>query len=308
VIAADAELARAAAGGDAGALGALLQRHSASLLAVAIPLVGRDDAQDALHDAFLVALRGIGELRDPGAVGPWLRAIVRTQCLMRLRARREAPAEDLAASVGADPAAGPQDAVERLALRDWLWAALERLSEPLRVTVLLRHFGGRPAYEDVAATLGVPVGTVRSRLNEARLRLADLLLVEAARAHPDAGRRLEAGERHLREVVEAVNRGDMSGYAEPLHRDVLGLAPGEEIHGRDPLIRALHDSTPAAGVRVRFDRAVASAGITVLEAGLECPPDDPDHCPPETTQIHFHPNGRTERILFAYSHRPAAPA
>ncbi len=308
MIATPADLVRAAAGGDAGALGALLRCHHAAMLAVAVSLVGRDDAEDAVQDAFIAALRGIGGLRDPGAAGPWLRAVVRTQCLMRLRARRELPAANLDGPAGADPDGGPEREVERLALRDWLWSALERLSEPLRVAVLLRHFGGRAAYGEIAAILGVPVGTVRSRLNEARLRLADLLLAEAARAHPDAGRRLEAGERHLREVVDAANRGDMSGYAEPLAEDVLGLAPREVIRGRDPLVRALHDNTPAAGVRIRFDRAVVSAGITVLEAGLECPTEDPNHCPPATTQVHFHPAGRTERILFAFSERPARPA
>jgi RNA polymerase sigma-70 factor (ECF subfamily) len=166
--------------------------------------------------------------------------------------------------------------------------------------VLLRHFGGRPSYEEVAAVLGVPVGTVRSRLNEARLRLAGLLREEAARAHPDAGRRQGSREREMRDVVDAVNRGDMSGYADSLAPDVVGLTGERRVRGRATLVRALHDATPAAGVRVHLDRVVSSAGITILEAALVNPDDDPDHCPPAAVQVHFHPAGRSERILFAY--------
>jgi RNA polymerase sigma-70 factor (ECF subfamily) len=75
----DGDLVRCAVRGDAAALGLVLHRHRPSLLAIAIGLVGRDDAEDIVHDAFLVALRYVDELRDPSAAGAWLRAIVRTQ-------------------------------------------------------------------------------------------------------------------------------------------------------------------------------------------------------------------------------------
>ncbi len=86
----DAELARAAQSGNAASLGILLERHRAPLYALALRFLGHGpDAQDAVQDAFLTALRTIDRLREPEAVGGWLRGIVRNVCLRRLRERRQ---------------------------------------------------------------------------------------------------------------------------------------------------------------------------------------------------------------------------
>jgi RNA polymerase sigma factor (sigma-70 family) len=302
VQASDAELIRSATNGDAAALGAVLHRHQPALLASAVTLVGRDEAEDVVHDAFLVAVRRVGELRDPSAAGAWLRTIVRTESLMRLRRRRERPTADLEALVGAADGPGPGEAIEALALRGWVWSALERLSEPLRVVALLRFFGTRCSYEEIAAILDLPVGTVRSRLNQVKVKLADALLIEASRAHPDIAAREQAAALYHRDCVDAVNDGDLSGYTERWARDIAGHPTGAPaIHGRAGLARMIADNTPRAGVRVLLDRVIASEQITVLEARLANPSDAPDHCPTTTTQVHFHPGGRTESILFAFT-------
>jgi RNA polymerase sigma-70 factor (ECF subfamily) len=89
------------------------------------------------------------------------------------------------------PGAGesPEQIMERHAMRDWLWSAIDELTPALRTTVLLRHFSARvSSYEQIAAVCGVPVGTVRSRLSQARVKLA------AASRH-DALETLAAAER-----------------------------------------------------------------------------------------------------------------
>jgi RNA polymerase sigma-70 factor (ECF subfamily) len=301
VQAGDADLIRSAAQGDAAALGALLHRHRAALLATAVALVGRDEAQDVVHDAFLVAVRRVGELRDPSAAGAWLRAIVRTQALMRLRGRRERPIPNVERLAGATSEPGPEEAIEVLALRAWVWSALERLSEPLRVVALLRFFGLRCSYEEIAEILALPLGTVRSRLNQVKVKLADALLSEAARTHPDIVVREQAAQRYHRECVEAVNQGDLSGYTERWAADIVGHPTGGSvIHGRPQLARMIADNTPRAGVRVGLERVIASQQITVLEARLANQPHAPARCPTVTTQVHFHPQGRTQAIRFAY--------
>jgi RNA polymerase sigma-70 factor (ECF subfamily) len=153
--------------------------------------------------------------------------------------------EGLAGAAG-DP--GPEAAIEALALRGWVWAVLERLTEPLRVVALLRFFGTRRSYEEIAAILDVPLGTVRSRLNQVRLKLADALLTEAARAHPDVLAREQAAERYHHDYVDAVNEGDLSSYTERWAPDVTGQpAGGSATHGRAELARMIADNTPRAG-------------------------------------------------------------
>jgi RNA polymerase sigma-70 factor (ECF subfamily) len=79
----------------------------------------------------------------------------------------------------------PEDVLDDHALRDWVWSALEELSEPLQVAVLLRYFTTATSYGQIAAACEVPVGTVRSRLNQARTKLDRALRATAADAHYD---------------------------------------------------------------------------------------------------------------------------
>src|SRR5205814_717133 len=124
--------------------------------------------------------------------GSWLRAIVRNACRAQLRARRTVPVDDLDALGLASREPDPDELVDRHALRDWVWHALERLSPSVRLVAMLRYFTGVTAYEQIAALCAVPVGTVRSRLSQARATLAQALRDSADVAHGDAAALTEA--------------------------------------------------------------------------------------------------------------------
>ena len=175
----DRELLSAAQHGDAAALGALLERHRPSLLDHALQLAGfRSDAEDAVQETCLAAVRHLGGVRDPDAIGAWLHAILRRACLQQRRRRRVDQTTDVLPDL-ADDAPGPEAHIEQLELRDWIWGSLQQLPETLRITAMLRYFGSYTQYDELAAILGIPIGTVRSRLSEARLKLADSLLTSA---------------------------------------------------------------------------------------------------------------------------------
>ena len=90
--------------GDVAALGALLERHRAALYATALGVLGDpSEAHDAVQDTFLVALARLREVREPAAVAGWLRVVVRNNCLMRVRGRRERPTDNFAAHPDGDP-------------------------------------------------------------------------------------------------------------------------------------------------------------------------------------------------------------
>ncbi len=97
-----------------------------------------------------------------------VRAIVRNVCLSRLRERRDGiPFIELPESFGPkEPReSSAEEYIDRLALREWVWTALSHLPETLRVTAMVRYFGSYSSYEEISVILGVPVGTVKSRLN-----------------------------------------------------------------------------------------------------------------------------------------------
>ena len=303
----DIELARAAQNGDAAGLGVLLERHRSALYALALRILGhRPDAQDAVQDAFFVALSSIDRLREPEAVGRWLRGILRNVCLIRLREKRgeilfeERPhhVEESAFESSAE------EAIDRLALREWVWAALYELPEVLRVTAMLRYFGSYPSYEEIAAVLGVPVGTVRSRLNQAKLKLAEALLKTARLEHDEARKITKSQTRYFTAVFDEYNRGQ--GYetlVSALSNDLLYARSDGASGGLGWLVETLKDDLKT-GMKLHLTNIVASNDVTIVEGNLENPPDNPFHCPPATSQVYFYHDGRVHLIREYFVFRP----
>jgi predicted RNA polymerase sigma factor len=99
-VSSDARLVLAAQRGDAASLGILLERHRTSMYALALRLLGhKPEAQDAVQDAFLVALSGIDRLRKPEAAGGWLHSISRRSGTPPAPVLRTTPREVVAREV-----------------------------------------------------------------------------------------------------------------------------------------------------------------------------------------------------------------
>jgi RNA polymerase sigma factor (sigma-70 family) len=164
----DADVVHAARGGDGSALSTLLDRHRTGLYSHALHFLSRrEDAADAVQETFVLALARLDQLRDADAAGAWLRAILRSVCLMQVRRpRREIATADI--EVFAERA---EETIGGSPLQDWVFAALEGLPEPLRLATLLRYFGRGHSYAQIALLCDVPVGTVRSRLHQAKVEL-----------------------------------------------------------------------------------------------------------------------------------------
>jgi RNA polymerase sigma factor (sigma-70 family) len=291
----DAELVRRARAGEAGALGLLLARHQAGMRAVALGVLGHHpDVDDVLQDVALVALRRIGELRDPEAVGPWLRMITRNACRMRLRAPRETPFTDALAPPSSELT--PEQVLDDHALRDWIWHAIEGLSEPLRLAVMLRHFSGVTSYEEIAAACGVPVGTVRSRLSQAKAKMSEALLATASLAHGDAGELTASRRREGLETLAAAERGAFGDVLADRWSPRVELVAGLGQRGGLDLVRAGMEWDLEAGVHQRLVHTVASRDLTIWEMDLISPPDDPEHCPPSVVWLVSLEQGRVRRL------------
>jgi RNA polymerase sigma factor (sigma-70 family) len=300
----DASLVRQAQAGDVAGLGELLERHGALLHAVATGMLGAGpQAEDAVHDTFVIALRRSGDLRDPAAARAWLLAILGNVCRAQLRRAVPEPMAD----VPEPPAGMPVEAaIDRLALRNWVRTALQRLSPALRLAVVLRYFSGASAYDAIADLCGVPVGTVRSRLNAARTQLADALLETAAERHPGPERELAVATGVAMTALQRT--GDTSLVDDVFREDLrFRMADRVERRGRDAytarVVRDLED-----GVRVRVRNVVVGADLAVIELWLDNPPDQPLHCPPAATQVHFHDGHATHRLVAHYAQRPGTLA
>ncbi len=127
-------------------------------------LGSRDDAADAVQEAFLRAWRGIGSFRSGSLFSTWLYRICVNAAHDQRAGRR--PLAELA-----DTAADPRDAFAERELSGELQRALDELEDPYRVTVVLYDVLGR-SYAEIVEITGVAEGTVKSRLFRGRTELA----------------------------------------------------------------------------------------------------------------------------------------
>ena len=136
----------------------------------ALALVGnREDALDISQEAFVKAYRAIRRFDPQRPFYPWFYRIVRNLCFDWLRKRANRPRSGLIAEIP-DSRANPEALAHRDEIREGVWRAVHRLGEKDREIIVLRHFQ-HMSYREIAEALGIPQGTVMSRLFTARSRL-----------------------------------------------------------------------------------------------------------------------------------------
>jgi RNA polymerase sigma factor (sigma-70 family) len=158
------ELVERAGRGDHDAFAELVGASIARLGAAArLILRDPDLARDAVQDAYLRAWRDLPGLRDPDRLDAWLHRLTVNACIDIVRRRRRRLAE-IELTAGVVPTIG--DDSGRIAERDRLERGFRRLSTEQRAILVLHFYAGMPV-PDLAETLGVPIGTARSRLRRA---------------------------------------------------------------------------------------------------------------------------------------------
>lgn len=150
-----------------------------------------EEARDLAQDVFIRLYETRGRWVEADVFLPWLIRVSRNLCLDHLRRKKaRPPAEDVLADEMLDLAAAgesPESALSASRDRHVVWSALKSLGRLSREMILLKEIQGL-TFQEIAATLRVPVGTVKSRSNRARLELAErvLALQHGAGAGPEA--------------------------------------------------------------------------------------------------------------------------
>jgi RNA polymerase sigma-70 factor (ECF subfamily) len=159
--------------GDAEAFEIVVRHYDPALRALAYRLLGtRDRMDDALQESYVKAFRALPRFRGQSQLGTWLHRIVFNACLDeldRLRRSGTVPLDEAADAVAPLP-----DQADRLASRERLERALALLTPHDRAAVVLVDGQGFD-YRAAAEVLGIPAGTVASRLNRARATLRGAL-------------------------------------------------------------------------------------------------------------------------------------
>lgn len=180
--------------GDASAFNLLVTRYESAAYSLALRMLGNpESAADVTQDAFFSAFRNIRSFRG-ASFRAWLLRIVSNGCYDYWRALGRRPSESLDALLAGDDVGGSSGAVApelARSLTDPTWspegvalhaealaaieAALLRLPPDQRLVIILSDIQGF-SYDEVSRVAGVPLGTVKSRIARARLRLREILL------------------------------------------------------------------------------------------------------------------------------------
>jgi RNA polymerase sigma-70 factor (ECF subfamily) len=172
----DRDLVEAARRGDREAYADLIRVRGDRLFAIAQRILRDvDRTEDAVQDALVIAWRDLPSLRDPDRFDAWLYRLLVRACITEARRERR-----LDATIRALPMDLPStsDDYVSVAARDELERGFRRLPPEQRAIIVLRHFVGfEPA--EIAEILGVPAGTVRSRLHHAHRAMRAALDADA---------------------------------------------------------------------------------------------------------------------------------
>jgi RNA polymerase sigma-70 factor (ECF subfamily) len=173
----DRDLMARLARGDREALAPLMERHYQRLYRIALSYLRQpDDALDTVQETFVKAFQNARRWDGSVEAGPWLSRVAINQSIDRWRRNRRRQATFAPLEEGdhqpslADEAPAPDRHVHRREIRDRLATALETLPERQRAVVVLRHYQ-EMTLEEIAETLGMRLGTVKSSLHRALGRM-----------------------------------------------------------------------------------------------------------------------------------------
>ena len=171
----ESELILAAQSGDAAAFSSLVKQYSRRVYRLAYSFVHNvDDAADIVQEVFIRAFRNLSRFDTTRALYPWLHRITRNLCI-NLRSRKAntettLPTEEILPAVSADPLAVALENERLVTIRQ----AIDELPAMHREIIVLKHYQ-ECSYAEMAEILDIPIGTIMSRLYNARQKLKVLL-------------------------------------------------------------------------------------------------------------------------------------
>lgn len=178
----DINLIKLAQKGDEKAFEEIVNRYSNRIINLATQIMGsRDEGWDVAQEVFISIWRNIRSFDNTRSLYPWIRRITINACYEELRKRGKSKetslddVEDDEPSIDIpDETYSPEDTFSKIELKEVVEKALESLPEHYRITLWLRVIENL-TYEEIAETLNINIGTVKSRINMARKLMRDRL-------------------------------------------------------------------------------------------------------------------------------------
>jgi RNA polymerase sigma-70 factor (ECF subfamily) len=279
-------IVNAALAGEMTAWNALYQYYYPRLLNTAFYYCqNTPTAKDLVQDTFLTAFLKLHQLKDASLFGPWIKKILVRKCY-----RMQQPVNE---NIDVAEISWEQES-EEAEKHSRLQAAMAGLPEALRTTLILRYFSSYRSYNEIAEILSIPVGTVRSRLSEAKTKLS------AAWSQP---LRSSGEHNNWNQFYQATlsglhyNAGQRKIFLDHLLKSTLVAAPANTLVNNGRLFfESMVASDQVCGSWLKPVEVISSGNVTVIEQQHFNSPEHPQHCPPASVVIIYRNKEKAERV------------
>jgi RNA polymerase sigma factor (sigma-70 family) len=254
-------------------------------------------AADAVQDAFMTAFVKLSQLKDPNSFGSWLRQIVNHSCLRALSQNRK--------TIKINNSLLETDVFfydeiskryDQMATESRLYSAMASLPEVLHSTLVLRYFSNFQSYEEIAKILSIPVGTVRSRLNQARLKLGEMWKKHEDATADDFRENNEWNDFYLY-TYGSMHEHDAcrKQFIGHLKDSRVTLANGQNFIGGGVIEKMVADDQHV-GSWLKPVTVFSSGAISIIEAVHFNSGEHPFHCPAQSVAVLYRNKGKANKM------------
>lgn len=289
---------RSAQSGDEAAWSILYQLFYPKVYSTALRICGAmPETKDIVQDSFINAYLKLSQLKDTGYFESWIKKITERNCyrfLLRNRSKKQLYSlkflheDQLKQDIEFE--------FEKVSSLQKLYAVLAELSENLRVVVLLRYFTGFNSYHDIASVLRIPLGTVRSRLNEARQKLVEKWSLPV---NPicNANENQEWNHFYFETFSNLhFNDSDKNRLFTHLGTTAKLFFPGGVCNIGYKAFENLVIDDKKHGSWLKPVQVMTCGNVSVIEVKHFNSPENPDHCPAKSVAVLHRQNKKVEKL------------
>jgi RNA polymerase sigma-70 factor (ECF subfamily) len=297
------EFIKAAMAGDVSAWNILYRQHAPWLYATALGICGNSpEAKDAVQDTLIQAYLKLQQLKTPNAFTAWLKKMLFRNCIRYRQSKHPTNSFtsfetiDAAQKVVEDEINGK---LELYAQQIKVYNTLGFLSEPLQSVVLLRYFSAWQSYEQIAKVLCIPTGTVRSRLSEARQKMAEYW----KRNNADNEKPFRQAEEwnHFYSLRFETIHSSLSSREKLLHHLDKNLqlvfTSGNTVYGRHYIQKEIEDDL-LHGSSFGEVQVTSSGSLSIVEVGNINSAEYPYRCPDSGIFVLYRNKNKVTRFNF----------
>jgi RNA polymerase sigma-70 factor (ECF subfamily) len=295
---------KAAMSGEEQAWNVLNQQYYPGLCATAARLCGDfSEAKDLVQDSFVIGWLKISQLKDAATFGSWIKTILIRNCYQWRHKNKQRRWLD-PGCIADEHLIGYEleKKLDHLLKEKKLYTVLTRLPEALRSTLLLRYFSGFQSYNEISAVLSIPIGTVRSRLNEAKSKLIEKwnqpLEFELDVIKKDG----EWNEFYYQTYSGLHFHDDQKNrLLSHLDKSVQIVLPGGKSNVGSRVFENLIADDRRVGSYLTPVNVVSSGNISIIEVNHHNSVEHPHHCPVRSLTILFRKNNGVSKMNLHFS-------